>query len=77
MRKSLFRTGLAAIALLGLYLTLLAVPQPFFPFSVSAHNLVLYSDRPLPNEAAQRLLQVLQAPPMEEQVEAWIRQEAR
>ena len=50
------RLGLAAATLFGAYAALLCTPQPFFAYSVRADNIILYSDRPLPDEATRKVL---------------------
>lgn len=55
-RSSVGRAALVAVALFGGYVALLCVPQPFFAHSVHAENIILYSDRPLPNEATRKVL---------------------
>src|SRR5215471_8164362 len=55
-KTRLARTSLAAVALVVAYAALLCVPQPFFAYSVRAGGLVLYSDRPLPADAARDVL---------------------
>src|SRR5690348_1568021 len=59
IRKStLVRIALTSVAAAAAYTGLLCAPQPLFPFSVRAANLTLYSDRPIPAAAGQRVLEL-------------------
>jgi hypothetical protein len=44
--------------LFGGYAAMLCMPRPFFPYSVRAGGLMLYSDRPLPDAAARHVLRL-------------------
>src|SRR5215813_10404411 len=52
------RVAFAGVTLFAAYAAFLCVPQPFFAYSVRAGNLVLYSDRMLPDAAARNLLRM-------------------
>jgi hypothetical protein len=61
VRATLLRIAGASLALFAGYAALLCVPEPFFAFSVRADNLVLHSDRPFPQAAAMRVLELTAA----------------
>lgn len=62
LRKTmLLKVAAAGIALLGAYWLLMCFPQPFFQSSVSASNLVLYSDRPFAEAAGREVMEQVQA----------------
>jgi hypothetical protein len=51
----------SAILLFAAYCAILCFPSPFFHFSVRANGLTLHSDRALPADAAQHVLQRVQS----------------
>jgi hypothetical protein len=55
-RSRVARLGLAAVVLFVAYAALLCTPQPFFAYSVRAGNIIVYSDRPLPEGATRKVL---------------------
>jgi hypothetical protein len=57
----LFRIAVLGAVLFVAYSLLLCIPQPLFAFSVQADRLVLHSDRPFSDAAAQRVLKLAEA----------------
>jgi hypothetical protein len=58
LKSTLMKIVLTSATVVAAYAGLLAVPQPLFPFSVRAENLVLYSDRPFSEAAAKHMLEL-------------------
>src|SRR6201999_1311751 len=59
--KRLARIALLTVFLCSAYALLLCLPGPFFSHSVRANNLVLHSDQPFSEPAAQHVLKLVEA----------------
>jgi hypothetical protein len=60
-KKFWLRSASALLGLFVFYWALLCFPQPFFRTSVSANNLVLYSDQSFSSEEGKRVLETVEA----------------
>ena len=60
-KKILLKIGAATVGIVALIWLLLRLPQPFFPTSVSAKNLTLYSDQSFAPASGQQVLELVEA----------------
>ena len=62
IRKNIiWKIGVAAVTVVGVYWLLMCFPQPFYRSSVNANNLRLYSDRHFDPDAGKEVLDLVEA----------------
>jgi hypothetical protein len=54
----LIKITVAAFTFFAAFVTLLIFPEPLFSYSLAAHHLILYSDRPFSRVAAEHVLEI-------------------